>query len=232
MHREQAEAMGSDLFQGFLGFVSLLSAIVSIVMAAHAARHDRSLRAWLLSSAFGASMFCLGVVVERWDTRELRAQLATYEEAMRAARERANTVAARRPADAANRAAAPAAEGPVTPAQEACAINDTWECAEKLTLGQIDRDEFRASDQERYYYVDVTEPSAFTVTVDPVPQRKQIQLTVHDAFRREINERWFIVQTPGSLDTRVRTVGRYYIKLRLSSCCPQTPEPYAITLAS
>jgi hypothetical protein len=36
-------------------------------------------------------------------------------------------------------------------------------------VGKKDSDEFRANDQERYYYIDIAEPRAFTVTMDPVP---------------------------------------------------------------
>jgi hypothetical protein len=57
-------------------------------------------------------------------------------------------------------------------------------------------------------------------------------LSIHDADRRELNQRSFSVGSPGSLDTRVRAAGRYYIRVKLGFCCVHGPDPYTISLAS
>jgi hypothetical protein len=60
--------------------------------------------------------------------------------------------------------------------------------------------------------------------------RESARVSVHDADRRELNERGFAA--PGSFDTRVRIAGRYYLKNKLHYCCVRVPQPYTITLSS
>lgn len=134
-------------------------------------------------------------------------------------------------ADPARRALAPGSPL-AAPAARPCPLNDTWECAEPLAFGQKDTDEFRASDEERYYYVDFAEPRAFTLTLDPVIKSRYVVMSVHDSDRREINQRSYSAGSPGSLDSRVRAAGRYFIRIKLGFCCVREPELYTISLAS
>jgi len=249
------------VIQAILTVASAVSAVVGIV-AALRNRHDKTLRAmtWALVgvASVGLMMYFIVSLTRGW-LDNVRA--AAQQQAVRSLREQSDKTIATLIADIRRRddriaqleaqlpavrrtdidrassepSSAPTGStsaGSTTAAPASCPVNDTWECAKKLAVGQKDSDEFRAKDEERYYYFDAAAPRAFTVTVDPVPATRHVVLTIHDADRREISRQSFAERHPGSLDTRVRAAGRYYIKLRLGFCYVSGPDPYTIVLSS
>jgi hypothetical protein len=249
--------VANEVIQALSTAASAVSAVVGIVGALRN-RHDKTLRAttWALVgvASVGLTVYFMVSLARGWlesvrvvarqqairslkdesdkAVAALMADIGRKDE--RIAQLEAQLPAVRRTGNNGGPAQSSTADGLPTAAAapQSCPLNDTWECAKKLAVGQKDSDEFRARDQERYYYFDVAAPRALTVTVDPVPSTRHVVLTIHDADRREISRQSFAERHPGSLDTRVRAAGRYYIKLRLGFCCVSAADPYTIVLSS
>lgn len=242
--------MANEVMQAFLTVSSAVSSIVSIV-AALRNRHDNALRAmtWGMVGValFGLTTYGFVSLTRGWlaHVRSTAQQQATHAVKEQHDKSTAGLMAELRRKDlriaqleaqlpGVSRSASGGAPNlpllnPPT-ATASCPLNDTWDCAKELSVGHKDSDEFRAKDQERYYFIDIATPRAFTVTMDPVPESPWAHVSIHDADRRELRQQRFIM--PGSFDTRVRTAGRYYLKIRLSHCCVNTPQPYTVTLSS
>jgi hypothetical protein len=241
--------VANEVIQALSTAASAVSAVVGIV-AALRNRHDKTLRAttWALVgvASVGLTVYFMVSLARGW-LESVR--VVARQQAIRSLKDESDKAVAALMADigrkderiaqleaqlpAARRTSSTADGLPTAAAApQSCPLNDTWECAKKLAVGQKDSDEFRARDQERYYYFDVAAPRALTVTVDPVPSTRHVVLTIHDADRREISRQSFAERHPGSLDTRVRAAGRYYIKLRLGFCCVSAADPYTIVLSS
>jgi hypothetical protein len=242
--------MANEVIQAFLTVASAISSIVSIV-AAIRNRHDKALRAmtWGLVgvSSFGLTTYCFVSLTRGWlaHVRSVAQEQATHALREQHDKSTAGLIAeikrkdqriahleAQLPGSSRSTSDGAAQLTPVNrpTATASCPLNDTWECAKGLSVGQKDSDEFRANDRERYYYIDIATPRAFTVIMDPVPESPWASVSVHDADRRELKEQGFAA--PGSFDTRVRAAGRYYLKVKLQYCCVRAPQPYTITLSS
>jgi hypothetical protein len=128
--------------------------------------------------------------------------------------------------------ASSASEGVAKSVSRACPVNDTWDCARQLARGQKESDEFKANDEERYFYFEAREPGAFTVVVNPTLRSQALEFAIYDPDRKEVTRGAFDRGRPGSIEMRARTAGRYYIRLKLFICCVREPDSYTIALAS
>ena len=103
-----------------------------------------------------------------------------------------------------------------------CAINDTFQCATFLPFGAKDSDELTR--EARYYQLRMDRPSLVTLTLNPMPNSRSVDVRVYDAEYTRIAVRRFKAGQPGGFQVNIRQAGAYYVELDPSACCSGTPD--------
>lgn len=110
-----------------------------------------------------------------------------------------------------------------------CPENNTFQCASPLGFGSRDSDVFDG--ESRYYRFDMNQAGRVVLTLNPMPNSRGVDVSVHDATYNQVVRRRFNAGQPGSFDVNLRDGGRYYIELDPSACCSGAPYNYTIAIS-
>jgi hypothetical protein len=120
-------------------------------------------------------------------------------------------------------AASTAASGAVP---DGCGINDTYQCAQPVALGQTIEGEARIH-RERYYKLELDEPGLLRFSPNPLPNRQTLNVNFADAQYQRIERRSWRAGQPAEQTIELASPGTYYLVVSGSG---GAPEQFGLTV--